>query len=78
MHITNFLYCLSLLQVRQLFQFLFFQEKWVNHCDFQEIEHQFRENILHRFNLYSFFKVVEEISPTALRNIFKVFYRQLL
>ena len=78
MHKANYLYCLSLLQVRQLFQFLFFQEKWVNQCDFQEIEHQFRENILHHFNLYSFLKVVEEISSTTLRNIFKVFYRQLL
>ena len=78
MHITNFLYCLSLLQVHQLFQFLFFQEKWVNQCDFQEIEHQFRENILHHVNLYSFLNVVEEISSKTLRNIFKVFYRQLL
>ena len=73
MHITNFLYCLSLLQVRQLFQLLLFQEKWVNQCDFQEIEHQFRENILHHFNLYSFLKVVEEISLTTLRNYLKSF-----
>ena len=54
MYKTYFHYYVSLLQVFQHFQFLFFQEKGVNHSDFQKIEHRLQENILHHFHLHSF------------------------
>ena len=46
------------LQIDQLFTFLFFQTKRVNHCEgcvsFEDIEHQFYQNIFHQFRHYTF------------------------
>ena len=46
-------YHVNLLQAFQIFQFLFFQLKMVNHCErlviFQDIEHRLPGNIFHDF-----------------------------
>ena len=56
--VQHILYQAGLPQVFQLFQFLFFQIKRVNHCEgyvnFQDVEHQLQENTLYHFDHYNF------------------------